>query len=306
MLRRYDIVDRRLAETQSPDAPVRLFIAPTEEETQYLVTQWNIDAHTLASALDPNELGRLEFEPDHAALIIKRPKQYSSADNFLFKICSVGMFQFRDVLILVTAEDSLRFEGKQFQLVRSLPDLILKVIFRSIHHFEEHLHVFSMISDELEQKINTAMENRHLLNMFTLGKSLVYYLNAIRSNGRVLDKLKANAQKLGFTGEDIEYIDDVLIENNQCLELANTYSQVLSSLMDARVSVVSNNLNVLMKALTLVMIAIMLPTLVISVFSMNVKLPMDQEHSLLPFWVIMLLAAISGGGVFLVWRQKRW
>jgi magnesium transporter len=306
VLRLYDMVDRRLIETQSPDAPVRLYIAPTEEETQNLVAQWNVDAHTLASALDPNELGRLEFEPEHAALIIKRPKQYSSADNFLFKICSVGVFHFHNILILVTAEDTLRFEGKQFQLVRSLPDLILKVIFRSIHHFEEHLQVFSMISDELEQKINTAMENRQLLNMFTLGKSLVYYLNAIRSNGRVLDKLKANAQKLGFTNEDIEYIDDVLIENNQCLELANTYSQVLSSLMDARVSVVSNNLNVLMKALTLVMIAIMLPTLVISVFSMNVKLPMDQEHSLLPFWLIMVLATISGGGVFLVWRQKRW
>ncbi|HPA18393.1 MAG TPA: magnesium transporter CorA family protein [Verrucomicrobiae bacterium] len=305
MLRKLDIVGNRLTETEADDARVLLYIAPTEEETRHLVSECRIDAHTLASALDPDELGRLEFEPDHAAIIVKRPKQYSSEDNFLFKITSVGVFLFREKLILVVAEDTLRFEGKQFQNVRSLTDIILKMIFRCIHHFEEHLRVFSMISDELERKINTAMENRHLLNMFTLGKSLVYYLNAISSNGRVMDKIKTNAQRLGLTPEDVEFLDDVLIENNQCRELANTYSQVLSSLMDARVSVVSNNLNVLMKALTLVMISIMMPTLVISVFSMNVKLPMDQEGSMIPFWFIVALATASGAAVLLLWKHKR-
>lgn len=306
MLRRFDIVENRLTVVDAEDARVLLYVAPTEEERQHLVTRWNIDAHTLGSALDPDELGRLEFEPEHAALIVKRPKQYSSEDNFLFRITSVGAFMFPTKLILVVAEDTLRFEGRQFLNVRSLADVILKMIFRCIHHFEEHLRVFSMISDDLEHKINTAMENRHLLNLFTLEKSLVYYLNAIRSNGRVLEKLKASAQKLGFTTEDIEYLDDVLIENSQCHELANTYSQVLASLMDARVSVVSNNLNVLMKTLTLVMIAIMLPTLVISVFSMNVRLPMNQETSMVPFWIIMLMAALSGCAVFFVYRHKKW
>ena len=305
MLRKLDIVANRLVETDASDARVLLYIAPTDEETRHLVSDCGIDAHTLASALDPDELGRLEFEPDHTAIIVKRPKQYCSEDNFLFKITSVGVFLFREKLILVVAEDTLRFEGKQFQNVRSLTDIILKMIFRCIHHFEEHLRVFSMISDELERKINTAMENRHLLNMFTLGKSLVYYLNAISSNGRLMDKIKANAPRLGLTPEDLEFLDDVLIENNQCRELAHTYSQVLSSLMDARVSVVSNNLNVLMKTLTLVMIAIMLPTLVISIFSMNVKLPMDQAESMLPFWGIVGMAMASAGIVFYFWKQKR-
>jgi magnesium transporter len=104
----------------------------------------------------------------------------------------------------------------------------------------------------------------------------------------------------------MEFVDDLTIENNQCYELAQIYSQVLSSLMDARVSVVSNNLNVLMKTLTLVMIAIMLPTLVISAFSMNVKLPLDQEVGTISFWVIMGLAAASVVSVWLGWRYRKW
>jgi magnesium transporter len=206
----------------------------------------------------------------------------------------------------VTAEDTLTFEGKVFQQVKSLPDLILKIIYRSIHHFEEHLKVVSMITDELEREISRSMENRHLLHMFTIEKSLVYYLNAISSNKRVIDKLRASAAKVGLTTEDIEYLDDVIIENSQCHELAETYSQVLSGLMDARVSIVSNNLNVLMKTLTFVMICIMVPTLVISAFSMNVKMPVEQENALWPFWFIMALAAASGAGVFAFWRYKKW
>ena len=306
MLRKLEIIDRKLVESETAGANVLLFIAPDEAELRHLCDDLRIDSHTLVSALDPEELGRVELEPDHLALIIKRPKQYQSEDNFFFKIGSVGMFLFADKLILIVAEDTLRFEGRQFLQVHSLQDVALKVIYRSIHHFREHLRVFSMIADELEQKINRAMENRQLLNLFTLEKSLVYYLNAISSNGRVIEKLKAYAPRINLSTENIEYLDDVMIENAQCHEMATTYSHVLASLAGARVSVVSNNLNVLMKTLTLVMIAIMLPTLVISIFSMNVKLPVEQEAGLVSFWVIMGLAVASAAVVLFLWRYKRW
>jgi magnesium transporter len=306
MLRKLEIIDRKLVESEAAGANVLLFIAPDEAELRHLCDGLRIDSHTLTSALDPEELGRVELEPDHLALIIKRPKQYQSEDNFFFKIGSVGMFLFADKLILIVAEDTLRFEGRQFLQVHSLQDVALKVIYRSIHHFREHLRVFSMIADELEQKINRAMENRQLLNLFTLEKSLVYYLNAISSNGRVIEKLKAYAPRINLSTENIEYLDDVMIENAQCHEMATTYSHVLASLAGARVSVVSNNLNVLMKTLTLVMIAIMLPTLVISIFSMNVKLPVEQEAGLVSFWVIMGLAVASAAVVLFLWRYKRW
>ena len=306
MLRRLEIQDRQLVETSEAEARILLYIDPDAEELHYLVESLGIDRHTLASSLDPNELGRVEYEPDHAAIIIKRPKQYCSEDNFFFKISSVGMFLFADRLVLVLAEDNLRFEGKHFRQLQSLRDVLLKIIFRSIWHFEEHLQVFNMIAEELEQKVNRSMENKHLLHMFTLEKSLVYYLNAIGSNGRVIEKLKATGSRLRFTAEDVEFLDDLTIENAQCQEMANTYSQVLASLVGARVSVVSNNLNALMKRLMLVTIGLMLPTAVFSIFGMNVKLPIAVEHGDFGFWLIIGIGGLAAVSVFAMSRWMKW
>lgn len=305
MLKKYKIVDNKLIENGMEACPVSLYLCPDEEEKKYLIEELKLDEHNVNSALDPNELSRLEFEENHSVLIIKRPKRYSSEDNFLLRISSVGLFIFADQLIVLVASDTPLFEGRVFQKTRSIPDLVLKIIRGCIIHFSEHIRVIQMISDELEQKINTSMENKQLQNMFSVEKSLVFYLKAISSNARVIEKIKANAAKMGWTSDELEYVDDLAIENNQCYEQANTYSQVLSSMMDAWVSVVSNNLNILIKKLTLVMICIMLPTLIISIFSMNVKLPLEQEASLASFWVIVGLAVSSAVGVFLVWRFKK-
>lgn len=305
MLKRLAICNGKVVEAEPTNGCVDLYIAPTAEEKRYLQEQLRLDEHTLNSALDPDELSRLEFEPEHTAVIVKRPRNYSSSDNFLFKVSSVGLFIFKDRLVIVMAEDLPIFEGRQFINMRSVLDVALRVIYGTIFHFEGHLKVINALSDELEKEINTSMTNKHLLNLFTLEKSLVYYLNAINTNTKMIDKLRNNAAKVGFTPEQVEFVDDIAIENGQCYELAEIYSQVLSSLMDARVSVVSNNLNVLMKTLTLVMIGIMLPTMVISAFSMNVKLPLDQEIDTVSFWIIMGLAAASIVGVGLIWHLKK-
>lgn len=305
MLRRLEIIDRRLTETESEEAPILLYIDPSEAERRHLTDDLGIDPHTLSSAMDPDELGRVEFEPDHAAIIFKRPKQYCAEDNFFFKISSVGIFLFKDRLLFVVPEDNLRFEGKHFQQISGLRDLLLKVIFRCIWHFEEHLKVFNMIAEDLENKVNLSMENKHLLHMFTLEKSLVYYLNAIGSNGRVIEKLKASAGRLKFSADHVEFLDDVIIENAQCQEMATTYSQVLASLVGARVSVVSNNLNVLMKRLMIVTIGLMLPTAVFSIFGMNVKLPIDEGSGFLGFWIIIAVASLAGAAVFGLFGWKK-
>jgi len=257
MLRRYQLCDGRLAESQEEKSPVLVYISPDDNERRYLVNELKLDEHTLNSALDPDELSRLEFEPEHVAIILKRPKYYSAADNFLFKVASTGVYLFKDRLIIILSEDVPLFDGKYFLKIQSMPDLMLKVVYRSIFHFLEHLKVINMISEQLEQKINASMENRYLLNMFTLEKSLVYYLNAIHSNGVLVEKLKMNTGKIGFTPEQLEFIDDVLIENNQCYRQAEIYSNILASLMDARASIVSNNLNLLMKRLTVLSVVFM-------------------------------------------------
>lgn len=161
-----------------------------------------------------------------------------------------------------------------------------------------------MLAASIEHQINTAMENKLLLNLFTLEKSLVYYLNAINSNAILIERLKNNAVKIGFSQENVEFLDDVIIENNQCHEQAQIYSTVLAGLMDARVSIISNNLNVRIKTLTIITIAIMLPTLVVSIFSMNVRIPLEPYYH--AFWIITGVAAFSATCVgILVWR-RRW
>jgi magnesium transporter len=304
MLKRYRIQDGRVVETPDEVAPILLFIAPTDEEKRHLVEALKVDEHTLTSSLDPDEEARLEFEPNHMAMILKVPKNYSGADQFLFRISSSGVFLFMDKLIVVRREDVPLFEDKAFTRISSLKDVVLKLIYRGIYHFNEHLKIINMISDSLEGKINASMQNKYLIHLFTLEKSLVYYLNAINSNAWVIEKLKGSSAKAGFSQENIEYLEDLIIENHQSYRQAEIYSNILASLMDARVSIVSNNLNVLMKTLNIITIGIMVPTLVVSAFSMNVTIPF-QKHPF-AFWIIMGFAMLSVGAVLTVWRMKRW
>jgi magnesium transporter len=304
MLKQLQIVDGRLAESSGDGAIVFVYVAPDDAEKKYLVEQLKIDEHTLNSSLDPDELSRLEFEPEHVAMIFKRPKRYSAEDNFLFRVASTGVFMFKNRLVIVLGEEAPILDGKPFIKLQSVQDVFLKLIYRSISHFVEHLRAVNMISGDLEQQINVAMENKYLLNLFSLEKSLVYYLNAIHTNGILIDKLRNNAAKIGFTQENLEFLDDIHIENNQCRGQAEIYSQVLSSLMDARASIISNNLNIRIKALTLITIAIMLPTLVVSIFSMNVGIPMS--HHPYAFWFITFMAAGSSAIVGALWWRKRW
>jgi magnesium transporter len=303
MLKTYCIRDSRIVE--APGGPIMVYVAPDEAERRFLVDSCRVDEHTLASALDPDELARLEFEPDHVALIFKRPRNYSGRDGAMFKVTSCGVFLFRDRLIIVQTEDLPLFDGKQFLRVVTLPEIVLKLIYRSIFHFLEHLRIINSISAELEQKINQAMENRHLINLFGLEKSLVYYVASSNSNGTVIDKLKLNAGTIGFNAEEGEFLDDIIIENSQCNKQAEIYSNILAGLMDARVSIVSNNLNVLIKTLNIITIAIMVPTLVVSIFSMNVKLPVSEAHPL-AFWTIMGIAGAALAGFMYFWWRKKW
>ena len=105
MLKKYEILGKKLTETESDAAQVFVYTNPSVEEQRYLVESCQIDEHTLASALDPDELPRLEFEPEHIVMIYKRPKNYSGKDQLEFKVASVGMFLFENKLIVVLAED---------------------------------------------------------------------------------------------------------------------------------------------------------------------------------------------------------
>ena len=288
------------------EAQIIVFNSPTIEDEADLMEYYNIDYHTLHSSLDPDELSRLEFEADHAALIFKRPKSFSADDNFLLKMTSTGVFLYEDHIVVVMPDDAPLFEGRAPLRIFSVQDVILRLLYQSISHFEGHLKAINMLSDSLERRIITSMETRYLLNMFALEKSLVYILNAINSNSALFDKMKSYAERLGFDHDQLGILEDIIIENQQCLRRSEIYSQVVAGLMDARASIVSHNLNTLIKKFTIWTIAIMMANLVVGIFSMNVALPMPTEGQLWPFMVVNALAILVSVGIIWFSRFRKW
>ena len=304
MLKKYNIVNRRLAEVDESTAQVFVYTNPTVEEQRFLVESYQIDEHTLASALDPDEQPRLEFEPEHIVMIYKRPKNYSGKDQLEFKVASVGLFLFEDKLVVVLAEDIPLFVGKRFAVVSSIKEVFLKLVYNSISHYVEHLRIIHMISEEIEDKMTESMDNTYLLNLFSLEKSLVYYAEAITSNGFVFEKTRNLSARIGFDEKDQEMLDDIIVENMQCKTQADIYSNILAQLLGARASIVSNNLNLLIKKLNVVTIWMMVPTLVVSAYGMNVALPLSDHPD--ACWMLIGVCLILVWLVMMYWRHKNW
>ncbi len=304
MLKSFKIIDSKLVQSDDEKGEVLLFIAPDKNELKKLIDDYQVDEHTLSSSLDPDEISRLEFEDDHFVLILKRPKNYSTSDNLLFKITSIGAFVFKDKMVIIMPEDIQILEGKHNLKINNFNDVLLKLLYGTISHFLGHLKVINMMSESLEQKITSSMENKLLINMFTLEKSLVYYLSGISSNALLLEKMKANAAKFHFTEQQTEFFDDIIIENNQCNKQAQIHSNILNGLMETRGSIVNNNLNLLMKSLTILSVVFM-PLNVIagmggmSEFSMMTK-NIDWRISYSLLGVGMILVA------FLTYFILRW
>ena len=304
MLKKYVITNKKLQEIDAQQAQVYVYTNPTAEEQRFLVDQYQIDEHTLSSALDPDELPRLEFEPEHIVMIYKRPKNYSGKDQLEFKVASVGMFLFEDKLVIVLAEEIPLFVGKRFLAVNSIKEIFLKLVYNAISHYVEHLRIIHMISEEIEDKMTESMDNTYLLNLFSLEKSLVYYAEAITSNGFVFEKMRNLSARIGFEEKDEEMLDDMIVENMQCKTQADIHSNILAQLLGARASIVSNNLNLLIKKLNVITIWMMVPTLVVSAYGMNVALPLANHPE--AFWMLMGICLILVWLGMIYWRHQNW
>ncbi|MDD4278328.1 magnesium transporter CorA family protein [Candidatus Sumerlaeota bacterium] len=266
----YDVIDGRIAEVHRDDAPIVIFQSPTDAEREYLVKEMLVDEHTLQSALDMDEISRLEFEPNHVAIILKRPANYTNDIHVEFRVASIGAFLFHDRLLIVQSDDSSLWEGRRpFANCQSLPGSLLRLMYFTIDHFLGHLKVIHLILDEIERKIQKSLGNKALSNMFALEKSLVYYQSAVQSNGLVLAKLRQHVGRVGFNDEETEFLDDIMVENDQCAKLVDIYSSILTGMSDARVSIVSNNLAILMKKLTVISVGIVPVNVVASMGGMS-------------------------------------
>jgi magnesium transporter len=295
-----------LVACQPEAAQVITYRSPTIDDESELQNQYRIDYHTLQSSLDPDELSRLEIESDHVTIIFKRPKSFCAGDNFLMKLTSTGAFLYKDFLLIVMADDSPVIEGRAPCPLESTRDVILRLLYQATMRFEGHLKAINMLSDSLERRVNTSLENKYLLNMFALEKSLVHIVNSITSNGTLLERMKSLSEKLGFQDHQVRFLEDLIIENRQCFRRAQIHTQVLANLVGTRASIVGHNLNHLIKMFTIWSIAIMLVSLVVADFGMNVAMPLPMEKALWPFWLINTVAFTAGGAIFYLSKKNRW
>ena len=305
MLHEYSLMDGRISRDSGGTLPIDVYVLPDEQERRHLIDDLEIDEHTLISSIDPDETPRIEYEDNHTAIILKYPKNYSADDNFLVRVKSMGIFVFRDRVVVVVDDNVQLFtSARPARRIHSVQDVLLRILLQTIRHFESHLRVINMCSEEIENEINESSDNRSLLNMFTLEKGLVYYINALSGNRRVIERIRTNSAKFDFTEEHIEMIEDLAIENRQFLDQAEVYSQVLSGLMDARAAFINNNLNVMMKNMNAIVIAVAVPTFFTGVFGMS-ELSMiagpQNWYFVFPIFIFLMIML----GLFAFWLIKR-
>jgi magnesium transporter len=280
--------------------PIVVYASPDNGEKRELLETLDQDRHDLESALDPEEIPRLDVGPHDTYIIWKRPSNVTVAQQLKFEVSSVGLFLERDRLTIILGDQNPPFAGREFQRVGSLNDVVLRFFLHTVRHYLGHLRAIKQISADLQAKLNRSMENRYLLQMFTLSESLIYYQNAIEANTAVLTKLRANAERIGLSADEVESLDDILIEHQQCLRQTQIFSSVLSGLMDARGNIINNNMNVLLKNLTLINVVFLPLNLIAGIGGMS-------EYSLMTHgidWRIsyaLFLVAMGALGL-LTWR----
>lgn len=269
MLKTYKLQNEKVNLCEAKGSNVFIFIKPNQEEIKDIINNFKIDEYYINSSLDPDELARMEFEDKYTVIIIKRPKDFSTDGNLLFKISSIGIFIFKNQLLIIMNEDIEIISFKQSKNLKTLTDLVLKIILGTISHFLGHLKAINMISESIEEKIDTSIENIYLHHMFSIEKSLVYYLNGINYNSVLFEKIKNCTKRLGFSPLHIELVDDIIVENTQCYKQAEIYTNIISGIMSTHASIVSNNLNKTIHRLTFITTIFMPLTLLASIGGMS-------------------------------------
>ena len=185
---------------------------------------------------------------------------------------------------------------------------LFQILFRSTKFYLRYLEHINRHTDKIEVELKRTMKNKALFQLLDVQKSLVYFTTALKDNGRVLEKLSRFKKFSGFSNfmeynEEIEdLMEDVIIENKQAVEMVEMHRNILESMMDAFASIISNNLNIVMKFLTSVTIILAIPTMVSSFWGMNVEVPMAHFHY--AFLGILLFSLMLAGIIATILARK--
>lgn len=181
---------------------------------------------------------------------------------------------------------------------------ILELLYKNATYFLRYLRQINRLSDQVEAKLHKSMRNKELIQLLALTKSLVYFTTSLRSNEVVLEKMM-KYDVIKKYPEDTDLLEDVIIENKQAIEMADIYTGILSGMMDAFASVISNNLNIVMKTLTAITIVMTVPTVIASLFGMNVPIPFGLSQSPYAFLIVIAISAIVSLAVTLFMKRGK-
>ena len=294
------------------DAWIRL-VNPSVDEIRSLCMATNVPEDFIRAALDEEERSRIEVE-EQCMLVLTNIPIMRGPD--IYDTLPLGMILTPDNLITVSLEDTAILPMSSVGVNLSTPcntskrtRFLLQILYKNATVFLKYIHQINRQTDEIERHLRRSMNNTEVFQLLDMEKGLTYFTAALRTNGIVLDRLlrlrkSGNLQHLiPMFEEDEDILEDAIIENRQALEMVQMYSDILSGMMDAFTSVISNNLNQVMKFLASITILIAIPTMISSFWGMNVGVPfLDQETG---FWFVIILSlCLTGLTWFILWKKK--
>ena len=286
-------------QTEAPEDGSWVNVLPPlkQEEFSKLSEQLVIPMDFLTDSLDIDERTRFEEEDGVRLIVIKTPTEnYSFNDSDAFYITI-------PICIILTPHQIVTVNSFENPAIKNFLStfkhrntdkrnmMVLKVFEKVVQNYMQHLKEINQRRNILEQKLYRAGKNEQLLQLMRIQKSLVYFITAIRSNELLFMKME-RTNFLGLNEEEKEFLEDLIVDNSQALEMANIYTNILSSTLDAFASIIANNQNEVLKRLSVITIVLTFPVLIASLFGMNV--PSGFEHSSYAFYIVAFLSfAIS-------------
>ncbi|MEG0469861.1 magnesium transporter CorA family protein [Amedibacillus sp. YH-ame10] len=273
-------------------------VSPTTEEIDYLINDIGIVPEFIKSSLDEEESSHIDYDDDvNQTLVIVDYPSAEEDDNItentlLYTTLPIGVVIMKGYIITISLYDNLSIEDMARGRVRGMNTdmktrFLLLLLLRISQRFLIYLRQIDRISSRTEHLLHQSMRNKELIQMLGLEKSLVYFSTSLKTDEVTLNKI-SRGRLIKLYEEDQDLLEDVLIEIHQAIEMCNIYSNILSGTMDAFASVISNNLNIVMKILTVITIVMAIPNIIFSFYGMNVAgLPIPQ------WWFPTIVAVIA-------------
>jgi magnesium transporter len=282
--------------------------APTEAEINRVAQDADVSVDLIKDALDDEERPRIEREDGQVYIIVDYPYITHDDTGFpIYETIPIGIVLTDDCLITVSLKDSPIMEDFRKNRIKDFftfkkTRFALQILFAISSYYLRYLKQINKKTNEIEREVHQSLKNKELYAFLALEKSLVYFTTSLKSNKVVLDKiLRFNYLKM--YEEDKDLLEDVIIEKTQAIEMAETYRSILSGMMNAFASIISNNLNIVMKFLTSITIILSFPTMVASFYGMNVDIPFQHAHHsyLAPLVISGFLTTLTA---FIFWKKK--